>query len=81
MHNQGKAIAFVYIDLGASFEEPLTTSFIYKCFLIYYVCTHGSERNNVLHSNINGSEHLPSWKKKVSEVPPGYFVVVWEQWI
>lgn len=74
-HNQGKVISFVYIDLEASFEEPLTASFIYKCFIIYYMCTHGSERNNALNSDINGSEHLSSWKRKVSEVSPGYFVV------
>lgn len=48
MHNRGKAISFVSIDLEASFEEPLTTSFIYKCFLIHYVHTHRSERNDAV---------------------------------
>lgn len=74
VHNQGRAMSFVDIGLEASSEEPLTASFNYKCFLIYYVRTHGSERNNALNSNI----HLLSWKSKMSEVPPGYFVVVWE---
>jgi len=71
-------MSFVYVGWEASFEEPLTTSFIYQSFLIHHRHSHGSERNNALNSSIGGREQLPSWKRKVSEVPPGYFVVDWE---
>lgn len=43
VHNQGKATSLVYISLEAPFEEPLTTSFIYRCFL----CVPGDQKESV----------------------------------